>query len=157
MSLILWRPEGVVTSLGRTMGCMLRESMTWPLYEPFSFFGDDEHFFMPIDIEQTKDSVVVKASLPGVKLEEIDISVTDNVLTLKGETKAEEETKEAEYVYKESFSGEFSRSMKLPQGLDTEKAEGTMEDGILTLTIPRLEEAKPKSIKVKATSSKKEK
>ena len=157
MSLILWRPEGEVTSLGRSVESMLRESMTWPLYEPFSFFGDDEHFFMPIDIEQTKDSVVVKASLPGVKLEEVDISVTDNVLTLKGETKAEEETKEAEYIYKESFSGEFCRSVKLPEGLDTEKAEGTMENGILTVTIPRLEEAKPKSIKVKATSSKKEK
>ena len=153
MNLILWRPEGEATSLGRTIDRMLRESMTWPLYEPLSFFGDDEHFFMPVDVQQTKDSVVVKASLPGVKLDDVDISITDHVLTLKGEMKAEEETKEAEYVYKESFSGEFSRSVGLPEGLDTEKAESKMGNGILTVTIPRLEEAKPKSIKVKAKSS----
>jgi len=93
-NIVLYRPS-VVTGLGQTLDRMLRESMTWPQYEPFSFFGDDEHLFMPIDVQQTKDSVVVKASLPGVKLEDVDISITDHVLTIKGETKAEEETKEA--------------------------------------------------------------
>ena len=155
-NIVLYRPSEL-TGWGRAIDRMLSDSLTWPLYEPFSFFGDDRHLFMPVDVQQTKDSVVVKASLPGIKLEDLDISICDGVLTIKGETKGEEETKEAEYVYKESFNGEFCRSVGLPEGLDTEKAEGFMENGILTLTIPRLEEAKPKSIKVKATSSKKEK
>jgi HSP20 family protein len=157
MNLILWKPESEVTSLGRSMNRLLSESLAWPLYRPFSFFEDGGYQWMPVDIQQTEKNVVVKASIPGVKLEDVDISFTDRVLTIKGETKEEEETKEGEYVYKESYSGEFSRSVELPEGLNVEKAEAVMENGVLTLTVPRLEEAKPKSIKVKATSPKKEK
>ena len=151
MNLILWRPDSEVTSLSRSMDRLLEESLTWPLYRPSSFFEDGGYQWIPLDIQQTGDHVVVKASLPGVKLEDVDISITGDVLTIKGELKAEEETKKAEYVYQERFSGEFSRSVVLPpEGLDTEKAKAVMENGILTLTIPRSEEAKPKSIKVKA-------
>jgi HSP20 family protein len=155
MNLILWRPDSEVRSLSRTMDRLMEEALTWPVYRPFSFFEDGGYEWLPLDIQKTDDHVVVKASMPGVKLEDVDISISGDVLTIKGEIKSEEETKKAEYVCHERFSGEFSRSVMLPEGLDTEKAEALMENGILTLTIPKSEEAKPKSIKVKATSSKK--
>jgi HSP20 family protein len=132
----------------------MEDVLTWPDYRPFTFFGNGLYEHMPLDIEQTKDQLVIKVSLPGVKLEDVDISISGNVLTIKGETKEEEKTKEAEYVCRERFIGEFSRSLSLPEGLDTEKAEAVMANGILTLTIPKSEEAKPKSIKVKALASK---
>ena len=142
--LVLYRPSEL-TGLRR----MLRESLSWPLYEPFTFFGDDGRMFMPVDIQQTKDNVIVKSVLPGVKLEDVDISIEDCVLTIKGEIK------EAEYIHRESFTGDFCRSVTLPDGLDADKAEATMENGVLTVTIPRLEEAKPKSIKVKPVKKEK--
>ena len=155
-SMILYRPTEI-TSFGREIDRMLRDSLTWPLYEPFTFFGDGRYSFMPLDIQQTKDNVTVKVSLPGVKLEDVDISIEDCVLTIKGEMKEQEETKEAEYIHRESFVGEFCRSVTLTDGLDADKAEATMENGVLTVTIPRLEEAKPKSVKGKPTPVKKEK
>jgi len=155
-SLILYRPSEL-TRLSREFDRMLEDSLNWPLYEPFRFFRDRSSMFMPIDIQQTKDHVIVSSTLPGVKLEDVDISIENNVLTIKGETKEHKETKEAEYVRRESFTGEFCRSVGLPDGLGNDKAEATMDNGLLTIKIPRLEEAKPKSIKVKPTTKKQEK
>jgi len=75
-------------------------------------------------------------------------------LTIRGEHKAEQEIKKEDYLYQESRYGAFSRSVVLPGGLKPDKAEATMEDGVLTLTIPKAEELKPKSIKVKAKEKK---
>jgi HSP20 family protein len=102
-----------------------------------------------IDMYQTPSEVVVKAALPGVKPEEVDITITGDTLTIKGETKASQEVKREDYIYQEHRYGAFSRSITLPSFLQSEKAEATFENGILTLTIPRAEEAKPKTIKVK--------
>jgi HSP20 family protein len=102
-----------------------------------------------LDVYQTASEVVVKAALPGVKPEEVEITISGDVLTIKGETKAEQEVKREDYLYQEQRYGAFTRSITLPSALNTEKAEATFEDGVLTLTIPRTEEAKPKAIKVK--------
>jgi HSP20 family protein len=142
MSLILWEPTEV-RSLSRNMDSLMRESMAWPLYGPFSlFFEDGRDQWMPIDIQHTEDDVVVKASLPGVKLDDVDISISGDTLTIKGEIQADEETKQGEYVCRERFIGQFCRSVDLPEGLDADKTEAVMDDGILTLTIPRSEAAK---------------
>jgi len=92
---------------------------------------------------------VVKAALPSVKPEEIDITITGDTLSIKGETKAMGEVKREDYLYREHRYGAFSRSIILPTNLKTDKAEANFENGVLTLTIPRSEEAKPKTIKVK--------
>jgi HSP20 family protein len=105
---------------------------------------------LAIDIYETADSVVVKTSVPGVKPEEIDITITGNTVTIAGETKAEEKVEEENYIRRERRYGRFSRSVTLPSGVKTEKAEATFEHGLLTLTIPKAEEAKPKVIKVKS-------
>ena len=107
-----------------------------------------------LDVYQTPNEVVVKAALPGMKPEDINIDITGDTLTIKGETKAEQEIKKEDYLYQERRFGAFSRTVVLPGGLQPDKAEATMEDGVLTLTIPKAEEVKPKAIKVKAKEKK---
>jgi len=104
-----------------------------------------------LDVYQTPDEVVVKAALPEVKPEDINIDITSNTLTINVETKIEKEAenKKENYLYQERRYGTFSRSLVLPNSLQTDKAEADMESGILTLTIPKTEEVKPKTIKVK--------
>lgn len=96
----------------------------------------------------------MKAALPGLKPEDVSIDITGETLTIKGESKAEQEVKEKDYLYQERRYGAFSRSVVLPSGLKSDKAEATMEDGVLTLTMPKAEEVKPKAIKVKAKEKK---
>jgi HSP20 family protein len=103
-----------------------------------------------VDMYQTDDEIVVKATLPGVKAEDIAISVTGDVLTLRGSTAEEKEVQEASYYLRERRSGEFSRSLPLPAAVIADKAQAEFEDGILRLTLPKAEEIKPKTITVKA-------
>jgi HSP20 family protein len=99
----------------------------------------------------TPDSVVIKAALPGIRPEDVDITITGNSVTIKGEVKAEEEVKERDYILREHRFGSFSRTVTLPEGVDTDKAEASYENGILTITLPKREEVKPKSLKVKVS------
>jgi len=103
-----------------------------------------------LDVYETDDALVVKAALPGVRPDEVDISVTDDILTSKGETKSEEETKNENYHRRELRYGAFARSITLPTLVNHDKAEATFENGILTITLPKAEEVKPKSIKIAA-------
>ena len=107
-----------------------------------------------LDVYQTPNEVVVKTALPGLKPEDINIDITGDTLTIKGETKAEQEIKKEDYLYQERRHGAFSRSVVLPGGVKPDKAEATLEDGILTLSIPKAEETKPKAIKVKPKGGK---
>jgi HSP20 family protein len=110
----------------------------------------------PIDIYQDKDNLVVKAALPGVKPEEVDITIADDILTIKGEHKEEQEAKEDDYLYRERYYGAFSRSVALPVKVKGDKAEAAFEEGVLTLTMPRADEAKPKKVRVKPKGEAKE-
>jgi len=103
-----------------------------------------------IDLFQTEDDVVVKASLPGLKSEDVHISVTNGVLSLSGEFKQEEETKESTYHIREHRQGSFERSLQLPVDVETDKAKADFKDGILTITLPKAEAVKPRTISIKA-------
>lgn len=103
-----------------------------------------------IDMYQTDDDVVVKATLPGIKASDVQISVTVDMLTLKGELKEKEEVKEKAYHIREHRYGSFERTFSLPTDVVADKAKAEFEDGILTITLPKAEEAKPKTITVKA-------
>lgn len=108
---------------------------------------------LPIDVYQTEDEVIVKASAPGFKPEDIQISVTDDTLTLRGEISQEREEKDengSQYYIRELRFGSFSRSIRLPNPVDVDKAKAEFENGVLTLTLPKAEGAKPKTITVKA-------
>ncbi len=104
---------------------------------------------LALDMYQTEDSIVVKSTVPGVKPDDIDITISGSTLSISGETTEEEEVKEKNYIRRERRHGSFSRSVVLPEGVDPDKAEATFDDGILTLTIPKVAEAKPKVIKIK--------
>jgi HSP20 family protein len=101
----------------------------------------------------TDKDIVVKASLPGYKPEEVDISVSGNALTIKGEHSEEEDAKEEDYFFKERRYRSFKRTVSLPREVKSEKAEATFENGVLTLTLPKAEVVKPKQIKVKAKAA----
>jgi HSP20 family protein len=102
-----------------------------------------------VDMYQTDNEVVVKAALPGIKADEVQINVTGEVLTIKGETKQENETKEKAYHLREQRWGAFERSIVLPTEVVADKAKADFENGILTITLPKAEEVKPKTISIK--------
>jgi len=101
------------------------------------------------DIYETENEVVVKAELPEVKKEDVNVSIDNNILTIRGERKLSEETKRENYHRVERSYGEFSRSFTLPSFVDTGKVNAEYKDGILRVTMPKREEAKPKQVDVK--------
>lgn len=100
-----------------------------------------------IDLYETDDSVVVKAALPGLTPDDVDISVHDGNLTIKGETKSDEETKDEGWYRREIRYGVFSRVIPLPARVSHDKADAQFKDGVLTVTLPKTEEAVSKTIK----------
>jgi len=96
-----------------------------------------------------EDKVVINAELPGMSKEDVDISLTGNILTIQGERKAEEEVKDEDYYCCERYRGAFYRAIQLPSGLETDKIEATYDNGILEITLPKSSEVKPKKIEVK--------
>lgn len=102
----------------------------------------------PVDIHETDDSFVVSADLPGLNKDDIEIGIEDNTLIIKGEKKFEEKVPRDKYLRVERTYGEFVRSFSLPQNVDSTKIKATFRDGILDLTLPKKEEAKPKRIAV---------
>lgn len=124
----------------------------------------DERFFRPIwtsdvgrdvvpalDLCTTPEAVVAKVALPGVKPEDVDISITDDLVTISGSFKEEKETTEAGYLHKELSRGSFSRSFSTPTTIKAADAKATFADGLLTLTLPKTEQAKPTHVKVQAS------
>ena len=101
------------------------------------------------------DAYVVKASLPGIKVEDLDISVTGNTLTIKGQVEDEKTISEEQYHLRERRYGSFARTITLPASVDAESVEATYEDGVLTLTAPKTEEDKRKRITVTPVNSSK--
>jgi len=104
---------------------------------------------LALNVYETDQDVVVTASLPGVKPEDIDISVVGDVLTIKGEVKEESEVEDGCYYCHERREGVTQRSITLPSTTVADKAEAKVEDGVLTIVLPKAEEVKPKTIKVK--------
>ena len=113
--------------------------------------------YLPLDVAQTRDEVVIKASLPGLKPQDVQVSLYGNVLTIRGETEASQNTEEESYVLRERRRGAFHRSLTLPKGLVMDKVEARFEHGVLTLTVPKAEESKPRTIEVKGVLELKDK
>ncbi len=102
-----------------------------------------------IDMYQTKDNVIVKSTIAGVRPEDIDITVANDMLTIKGARRREEQVSEDDYFYQECYWGNFSRSVIIPVDIDSEHIEADLKDGILTVVVPKAAKAKTKKIKVK--------
>ncbi len=145
-NVVRWDPFREMTSLRDAIDRLFEDSFV----RPSRFWLDGGRIDVPIDMYQTSDNVVVKASLPGFKPEEVDISVTEDTLTIKGQHREEKEIKEEDYFYRERHYGSFSRTLPIPVRVNSDKAEAVFENGVLTLTLPKAEEARPKQIKVRA-------
>jgi HSP20 family protein len=146
MNLIRWQPFSDMVTLRQAMDRLFEDGFVRPS-QLIATFGDGAG--TPIDMYQTDESVVVKATLPGIKPEEVDITISGDTLTIKGETRTEKEVKKENYFRQEISYGAFNRNILLPSSLQTDKADATFENGVLTLNIPKAEDAKPKQIKVK--------
>ncbi len=109
----------------------------------------------PIEVFEKEDKFIVKAEIPGMKEEDIDVSVVGDTLTIKGERKAETEVKEEDYYCCERSYGSFSRAISLPSTVDAKKIEASYEDGVLEVTLPKAPEVKPKKISVSAKKKEK--
>ncbi len=105
---------------------------------------------IPLDVEHDGDSVVISASLPGVKPDDIKVTIDGDVLSIRAETGQSAERKEDGYLVHERRAGAFYRALRLPETVDREKVESRYEDGVLKVTLPQLEASKPKQIEVKA-------
>ncbi len=111
------------------------------------FYG--ERVWSPaIDITDTGENLVIKAEVPGFDKKNINISLTNDTITISGKTQEEKEEKKAHYLYKERVSGSFTRSFTLPVPVDRNKVKATCKDGILEIVLPKAEEAKAKEIKI---------
>ncbi len=111
--------------------------------------GDFSTDWLTMDMYQTDNDIIVKALLPGIKSENIHISIANDILSIQGEMKEEKVTENTRYHIRERRMGSFSRSVQLPISVVADKADAKFEDGVLTLTLPKAEEAKPKAITVK--------
>ena len=107
--------------------------------------------FPLLNVTEDRDNYYVRAELPGIKAADLDISVTGDSLSMSGERKVAEENENAKYHRRERDAGKFSRIVSLPSQVDTEKADAQCADGILTVTLPKAEIAKPKQITVTAS------
>jgi HSP20 family protein len=126
----------------------------WNSWEP------EEHGFLSmvprIEMYEEKGKLVVKTDLPGIKEEDLDISIEGKTLTIKAEKKEEQVKEGATYHVSERYYGHYSRSMELPYEVQGEKIKATLENGVLELRLPRVKETKPKKIEVKAKQLSKE-
>lgn len=141
-----WEPFRDLVSLREAMDRLFEESFVRP---QDAALAPQLGGTLAVDMYETDEDVVVKASVPGMDPENLDIRVTGDTLTMRGESRAEEEVEEDNYIYRERRYGAFSRSVTIPTSVEADKAEAQFEDGVLTLRLPKAEEVKPKAIKVK--------
>ncbi len=146
-SLRRWQPMNELVSLRDAMDRLFEDSFIGPRW---GWLAPASAANLAINMYETKNEVVVKAALPGVKPEEVEVTITGNTLTISGESKEENEVKEKNYMRKERQFTSFTRSVALPTGLKADQADASFENGVLTLKVPKTEEAKPKTIQVKA-------
>jgi HSP20 family protein len=142
-NLIRFEPMREMITLREAMDRLFNDAFT-----PSSFSGGLQ--IPAVDLYQTDDEVVVKASLPGLKAEDVQITITGEMLTLKGEFTQKDDVKEKAYHLREQRYGAFERTFALPTEVVSDKAKAEFENGILTITLPKAEEVKPKMITVKA-------
>jgi HSP20 family protein len=140
-------PFGELLSLRQAMDRLFEDSWV----RPGSWFGTgagDGEQGMAIDVRTTPDALLVEAALPGVKPEDVDISILGDTLTISGHTSEDRTNEEDGYSYREIRRGSFSRTLTLPRGIKSDAAEAKFDNGLLQLSIPKAEEAKPRQIKI---------
>lgn len=152
-SLTRYEPFREMTTLSRAMDRMFDRMMGESLFDMPTLWqqGDERSNGLALDVAEQDDKFIVKASVPGINPEDIEVTLNEGVLTIKGETKEDHEVKEENYHLRERHFGSFMRRIALPSNVDAEHVEATNENGVLTLTLPKAENVKPRRIEVKKT------
>ncbi len=150
MAIIRWSPFQEFTDLKREMDQLFDEffGRRTSLTKAEKTFPATEIYFPPVDIYEKAEEIVIKAGIPGVKKEDINISFLENTLTIRGERRRDEEIKDEDYYHLEQHYGSFSRSITLPMKLNPEGMKANYKDGILEIILPKLKKTKPKEVKV---------
>jgi HSP20 family protein len=144
MAFELWDPFREAVSLRDAMNSLLQESFV----RPGSANAQSGSFALPLDVAENDNEFVVKASLPGVKPENVQITIQGDSLSIRADATTEEEQKGDRWHLRERRSGTFQRSLSLGTPVDSEKAHADYEHGVLTLTLPKAEASKPRQIKI---------
>lgn len=147
--LIKWSHLPTVSSLQSEMNRMLDQFFKGGELSDFGM--ESVNWTPPIDLSETNDKFTIKAEIPGIDPKEIDISVNNNTLLIKGEKKEEKEEKGKNYYRMERRYGSFSRSIDLPASVDTNKVSAEYKNGVLEINLQKKEEVKPKQINVKVS------
>ena len=147
-TLTRWDPFSELLGMGREMDRLFGSFLGGT---PAGMPAADGVWAPAVDIQETKESFLVTAELPGMKQEDINITIVDNTLTLKGERRREKEVRDGDYTRIERAYGTFQRSLGLPSVVDAAKVRAKYKDGVLEIELPKKEEAKPKEIKVQVS------
>jgi HSP20 family protein len=148
MAIERWDPFREAVSLRDAMNSLFQDSFV----RPGGMMAQNGSAALPLDVFETENEFVVKASLPGVKPEDVQITVQGDTVTIRGESKAEEEKKGEQWHLRERRFGAFQRSVSLGTPVNADKAQAQYDNGVLTLTLPKSEAAKPRQIKIGAGS-----
>jgi len=144
-------PLGEMVSLRAAMDRLFEDSFVSPM--GWRTITGGESVSPAIDVHETPDELVLTAVLPGLGSDDVEITLTGQTLTLRGEFKADEQVKQEQYLYRERRYGSFTRSLQLPVRIEGDRAQATFENGILTLRIPKADEVKPRQIQINAGSN----
>jgi HSP20 family protein len=146
-NLVPWEPFREMMSLREAMNRLFEESFL----RPGAFGSEEGGLNTPVDVYETDSDIVLKAAVPGVKPEDLDITITGDVLTIKGEFKEEQQQEQKRtYIRQERRYGSFSRTLTLPTAIDSNNVKASFENGVLSLEMPKKQDVKPKSVKIAA-------
>jgi HSP20 family protein len=141
-------PFGELLSLRQAMDRLFEDSYV----RPGSWGqGSADGLTLPLDVSTNNNELVIEAALPGVRPDDVDITVEDGTLTIRGQMNTENSEGEGDYLVREIRRGVFTRSLSLPTGLEPDKAQATFSDGMLTLRVPKAEQVKPRQIRINPT------
>lgn len=148
-SLVRWNPFREMIDLRREFDRLFESALDMPPFggESVTTWG------LALDLVEKDDVYVVKASVPGIDPDDLEITLSENTLSISGEFKEDKEIKESQYRMRERRAGSFCRSLTLPSAVDQDAIEATYDAGILTLTVPKSEKVKPKRIAIQASKT----
>lgn len=127
----------------------LAKTVRIPQQNSSSFPDAPEEGELTVDVYQTPDEIIIQSTVAGVKQDELDVTITQDMVTLKGKRQRNNEINEKDFFYKELYWGTFSRSILLPQEVDSDAAQATLKNGLLTIRLPKLDKAKTQKLRVK--------
>ena len=141
-------PLTEIVSLRSAMDRLFEDSFVNP--SGWRTIGGGTVIAPPVDVEETSDEIVITAALPGMKADDVDITITGQTLSIQGEFRPADSTEGGQYLHQERRFGSFSRSLQLPVRVQGEAARASFTDGVLTLRIPKAEDVKPRQIRISA-------